>query len=649
MTEVVPATDTIIDESIDPSQKVEKQTKQYSIFSRVEVNFEKFSIWSTKPKRGTAFAESKVIEYDPERLPDGNAVRRKIEIVPSAKYGYPTTQTQVYWYALQKLWHESPNKEKGIVEFSRRQILVDVLGQSYSKKSRRALDLSINQLSSTQLELDYLFYDKAKNETYRELNKFSLLTGIRLTQRKRVDEVIHEKCSVTFHPLITSNLLCGYYKPILSVVSEIDSEIGRLLYSKLDLQFSHYTKYEISTARFFRENGLVGGEYHQPGRRKRALEKAIKELIGKPTSSGAVIAKYEFARTADGKDWKLIVRSKGKRDRNVQVEVLDSLKISEQPEQKQQESSQKTPQKPQESRQKPEKAQAKETPTPPQEKPLQGDSGLHGVAEIFDSMPSAPDSEALNSEALELLKYFDSVFDLSSDLNRNDVPKAELFVERYSLAAGKFLVDFAHQQGSKPGRFSDILPYRAEALEAFNRKPQEPQKSEAKVIPINAAPDDLDLKAIHHFHQKFGGRIQASGKVRSKVKELIDEHGLDFAIFLVDFARKKISDSHSNYQPKTFSGILNSQSEALEEWEAKENSEKLKKKQDDEYWRKKLEEDRDEYKRIHQKRYWKFIIDSLEMQGEYLDKFSQFRVWENEKRSEILENAKNQPPPKRAI
>ena len=637
MTESPSATNAMIAEDLGQSQEAETNLKRHSIFSRVELNLEKFSIWSPKPRHGTKFVDSKVVEYEPERLPDGNLIQRKIEIVPTAKYGYPTTQTQTYCYALQKLWHESEFtvKKKGIVEFSRRQIIVDVLGLTYSKTNRRALDLSLNQMHATQLAYYYLFYDKARDEKYRELKKFHILTELNLTQRTKASEVIHEKCSVTFHPLITSNLLSGYYKPVLAVFSGINSEIGRILYTKLDLQFSHYTKYEISTERFFRENGLVGGEYKHPSGRRRKLENAIQELIGKPTSSGAVITKYEFARTADGKDWKLIVRSKGKRNRTVQAEVIESLQSVETDEQK---PMQKAAQKPREKQHKAKKRQSKEETAPTSEKPLQSESGLHEGSEIFESATSFADaSEVLNSEALELLKYFDSVFDLNSYLNKNDVPKAELFVERYSLSAGKFLVDFAHRQGSEPTRFSDILSYRAEALEAFKHQHQRRQskKSEAKVIPIDATPDEADLKAIHHFHKKFGGRIQASEKIRSKVQSLIKAHSFDFAIFLVDFVQKKISELHSNYQPKSFSGILSSQSEALEEYEKGKRRKQQEKRQAQKLAEVKYENARLDHEKVYRGDYYEYVNELVCSLGdEYPSRFNEFRGWQAEQRRE---------------
>ena len=379
MTEVVPATGKIIAEDSDQSQEVETHLKQRYVISRVETNFERLPIWSPKPKRGTVFTPSKTIELEPERLPDDNLVQRKIEITPSAKYGYPTVQTQEYWYALQKLWHDSPTKETGRVEFSRRQIIEDILGKANGSNPRKALELSILQLAATLFQFDYTFYDKKQDEYHRELRGFSLINDFHLTERRTKDEVTHDKCFVTLHPLIVSNLRCGYFKPILlSVISQLTSDVARLLYRKLDSQFSHYTKYEISTERFFREHGLVGSDYHKPSIRKRLLEKGIQELVGKPTSSGAVIAKYEFARTANGKDWKLIIRaSKGKRLREtVEAEVA---KVSETPPHQQ-----KPPQKAQQPQQKPKKSEAKETPTPTPKKPTGAKSEAGKVLELFD-------------------------------------------------------------------------------------------------------------------------------------------------------------------------------------------------------------------------------------------------------------------------
>ena len=298
------------------SQEVNTLINEKNFIVRVETNLQQLPIWSPIPKRGTVFKPSKTIYLQPETLKNGDVVECKIEISPSAQYGYPTVKTQEYWFILQHLWHEQGQLQDGKIYFSRRQIIEDILGQKNGSNPRKALDLSLLQLAYTGFGFNYVFYDKEQDITHSEIRHFHLVTDLYLTEKKKKDEIIHEKCFITLHPLIVSNLQNNYYKPILlSVVTNLKSDIGKLLYTKVDTHFSHYNKYEISTTRFFKEHGLEGKSYSRPGKRKQLLEKGANELIGKLTSSGATITQYEFQRIANGKDWKILVYSDGKKEK----------------------------------------------------------------------------------------------------------------------------------------------------------------------------------------------------------------------------------------------------------------------------------------------------------------------------------------------
>ena len=414
-----------IPEKTDKSQEIETHLSRHLTIARVENNFEKLPIWSTKPKRTTVFNPSKTIELEPEKLPDGKSIQRKVQIVPSALYGYPTVQTQEYWYALQKLWYESPIRETGIIKFSRRQILVDILGKTYGKKQVQALELGVEQLAGTLFRFDYLLYDKAKDEITKEVRGFSLVTDYHFTSKETKSDIVHDKCTVTFHPLIVSNLRSGYFKPVLlSVVCQLKSDVARLLYRKLDSQFSHYNKYEISTERFFREQGLEGSEYHKPSRRKRLLEKAIQELINKPTSSGAVIAKYEFAKTADNKDWKLIVRaSKGKQvsvaNKDFSAENKEVLNVAEEKHKSSEESHSK--------------------------------KGSDDVENHIPHKPKNDDSQTVNAQAIELLRYFSAKFHDKEEeaYSQQSINSAKEKVTEYDLETCKQLVVYAKIEAKK--------------------------------------------------------------------------------------------------------------------------------------------------------------------------------------------------------
>ena len=444
----------------------------------METNFEKLPIWSPKPKRTTIFTPSKTIELEPEKLPDGNLVNRRIEIVPSAKYGYPTTQTQEYWYAFQKLWHESSIKETGRIEFSRRQIIEDVLGKTYGRQTRRALDLSINQLGTTRFEFDYVIYDKEKDITHRELRKFHLIIEENLTEKKKQNEVVQERCFVVLHPLVVSNLRCGYFKPILlSVVSQLKSDVARLLYRKLDSQFSYYNKYEISTERFFREQGLEGKEYYKPSVRKRLLEKAIQELIKKPTSSGAVIAKYEFAKTADNKDWKLIVRaSKGKQvsipNKGFPVENKEVINVAEK------------------------------------------------VSDVENHIPHKPkndDSQTVNAQAIELLRYFSAQFHdkEEEDYSQKSISSAKRAVAKYGLKPCKELVIFAKSETRKTNFnvavFQGITKYFKAGYEELQKRERIEKLNAEKLAKLHEenARNDHEREFISHYHDYIYELVEA--------------------------------------------------------------------------------------------------------------------------------------------
>ena len=91
--------------------------------------------------------------------------------------------------------------EAGRVEFSRRQIIIDILGKPYGRNARRTCDLNILQLGHTGFEFRYVFYEQKNDITHSELRQFHLLTDLSLTKRKKQGEVIHDRCSVTLHPL----------------------------------------------------------------------------------------------------------------------------------------------------------------------------------------------------------------------------------------------------------------------------------------------------------------------------------------------------------------------------------------------------------------------------------------------------------------
>ena len=455
--------------------KNEENARSDLPIARVEFNLEKLPIWSTKPKRGTIFVPSKTIELEPLKTDDGQTVRRTIKIVPSAEYGYPTVETREHWYGVQHIWEHSIDKKTGDVDFSRRNFIINLLGKTYGKKTRKTFDLSMLQLGHTGLELKHVFYDKENKTTLRELRQFHLLTNLYLTERESANEVVHEKCSVTLHPLIVANLLRGYYKPVLlSVTSQLKSDIARLLYTKLDTQFSHLKKYEISTERFFREHGLEGNDYHKPSVRKRFLERGINELLHKPTSSGAVIEGYEFARTASNKDWKLLAYSNGRGIKNTSViEINSAIKV-------------------------PVSEVSEHTPETVKNPPEQ-------------QVPPSAAQKVIPTDIESLLEYFDTTFHGGKRSSRSQsiLRKASSVIKEHGLPLGKYFVHYAsgkcQETNYKPATFNGISKYLKEALEEHAREARINQRQKAQLQKLHEENKQADhLKTYEKAYYEYG-------------------------------------------------------------------------------------------------------------------------------------------------
>ena len=586
MTEIIPATATIVAEDLDQSQGL----NQPRIVSR-ELNFDFGQFFYPQERRRIFETRYLQAETTDER---GNRQGISAIVNPHARLGTLTTLDERVFYALIEIWQEQ--SKPNVCLFSEREIARRIRVQ-WGGDTAKAIHDSLTRLAGVQIEWQGSFYDSVKGGLTEIRNPFCILNHLEFVSTK-TQHVRTQRAEFGFNQRVVKNLNSNHSRPVrFDVILSFRYPLAQALYTFSEPKLYGTKEYHRRTKKLVGDLGLIAKSWQRRAIRVQEFTKLQKELIGKPTCFGEIIESYEIV---SGKDDAVLVitRSGAGRIKGRKVEVLET------PQAKRLKSSQK-PHKP---CQEAEKVQHKETPTPVSEKPAQGDSGFQELSTVFEDLTSSADiSGEVNAQALELLRYFDSVFGLSSDLNQNDVPKAELFVERYSLSAGKFLVDFAHRQGSEPTRFSDILSYRAEALEAFKHQRQESKNSEGKVVSLNVNPDQPDLKAINYFHSRFGGRIQASEKVRSKVQSLIKAHSLDFAVFLVDFAHKKISETDSSYKPNSFSGILSSQNEALEEWERGKRRKKREEIQAQKLEEMRLEAKENEIYRAHRQEYFASI------------------------------------------
>jgi hypothetical protein len=284
--------------SVSLRKQEERSTPTQRI--RPELNIEKWSIWLPANSRGQGLKE-RVFERE-FQLPDGTKVKGTLTVSPTAK-GDLTTEDQRVYYALVRIW-EAKGRSDTYTPFSLRH-LSKVLGRRWGGQTIRSLRGSLARLAMTSLTWDKTYEDGAARSRLRVNEVFHIVGSLKTVYREKDGHVTTEAGYFRFHDAIIKNLQIHYTKPVLfDVVLSFRSEIAQILYTHLDLILSDKTSYERRSRELFEDLGLVAAEYSKPSARARRLEPALKELQGKPLTTG-LIAKATLKRTNDGEDYKL--------------------------------------------------------------------------------------------------------------------------------------------------------------------------------------------------------------------------------------------------------------------------------------------------------------------------------------------------------
>ena len=441
---ICPMTETILSGKTGESQELNPTR----IVSR-ELNFDFAQFFYPQEKR-------KIFEirhFQSEITDQGITRSISATVKPDATLGTLTTFDERVFYALIEIWLEQGKPH--IVIFSEREIARRIRIK-WGRDTAKAINQSLKRLRLVGIEWLGAFYDSTQKQFVgTDDNPFTILSHLRIISTK-TQGVGSQIAEFRFDERVLQNLNSNYSRPMrFDVILSFHYPLAQALYTFVDPKLYGTKQYHRTTQGLIDDLGLMGKSYQRRSIRVQEFGKLQKELIGKPTSFGEVIEKYEIN---PGKDdaLLLITRSGAGRIKRKKVEVSKA---------KRSESSQK-PQKP---RQEVEKTQPRETSTRASKKPLKA-----------------------KSEALEVLNYFDEVFDLAGDADKqhskNVVSKVEEFIKRNGLEKTKFLIDFARREAPKTGynprTFNGIIQYRSDALKEWeaNERLSERQKREAQKL-----------------------------------------------------------------------------------------------------------------------------------------------------------------------
>jgi hypothetical protein len=272
---------------------------------RVELNVEKWpALWRPAKSKGA----SKVRALEREFVtPDGIRVASRLEI-GFTQFGTVTTEDQRMFYALIRRWEESGKPADRPVFFSARQ-LARLLHKGWGTNVIESITSSLRRLRTTPLRWTNSYHRHDSPKSLEEETIFNFLDQLKIMTRRECGHTTNQQGYFQFGRDILQNLLTNYTKPLFDdEFFQLQTEIGQLLYTHVDLILSGKARYKRCTKDLFADLGLLIPEnpsYRYASNRAQALRKPIAELIGKRLSTGE-LKSITLERTTDGKDYNVV-------------------------------------------------------------------------------------------------------------------------------------------------------------------------------------------------------------------------------------------------------------------------------------------------------------------------------------------------------
>ena len=403
---------------------------------RVELNVEKWpALW--RPASSKKVPVVRTLEREIS-FADGTRGVAKLEI-GFTQLGTITTEDQKMFYALIRHWEENGKPSNRPVYFSDRAISRLLKKKGWGSNVIAAVTGSLRRLRTTPLRWTKSYHKKDTPEReYEEETFFTFLDTLKIVTRKEHGHITNQQGYFQFDKEILSNLLNNYTKPLLDEeFFKLQTEIGQLLYTHVDLVMADKFRYERCSKELFYDLGLLkeNPSYRFASNRKQALARPIAELQGRRLSTG-VLRSIVIERTKDGNDYKLVFQ-KGK------AAAVDALQ----------------------------------------------------EATTFDAQPENPKivvndyskrADPLVGQAQELLLHFHKLFHgvQSHHPLPRETTQALVLISQHGLERANHLISFAKEAASTsnytPQTFGGILQYTSRALADFDRHQKPEQKAAAQ-------------------------------------------------------------------------------------------------------------------------------------------------------------------------
>jgi hypothetical protein len=387
---------------------------------RSELNIEKWpAIWQPSKSKNKPALRTMQRELSGDH---GARIISRVE-VGYTQLGTLTTEEQKLLYVLIKLW-EDDGKPDVQVFISTRGLARLLKKKGWGTNVIHAITKSLRKLRTIPIEWINSYYDQTSGgAVVVDRRPFTILGDLRIVERHQDGAVNSSLGYFKFDDHILRNLQRNFTKPVcIEEFFKLRSEIAQLIYSHIDLMLFDKSRYERRSRELFDDLGLKNPEYEHMYERRRALEKAVRELDGIQLSRGAVKS-AAVEKTSDGKDYK-VVFIKG-----------------------------------------------------PSARPnLQGEDGYEELAApaVVVNNYSRP-KDPLTEQAEDLVRHFHrSVHAVDiQDPQTKEVSQALSLISKHGFEPSKFIVEFAAAKAAQTNypiqHFGAVLGYASRGMAAFKR------------------------------------------------------------------------------------------------------------------------------------------------------------------------------------
>jgi hypothetical protein len=479
---------------------------------RSELNIEKWpAIW--QPAKSKNKPALRTMER--EITKDGNRIVSRVE-VGYTQLGTLSTEEQKMLYVLIKLWEEG-GKPDTQVFFSTRGLARMLKKKGWGTNVINAITKSLRKLRTVPIEWINSYYDQSKQgAVVVDRRPLTLLGDLRVIERRQDGAVNSSLGYFKFDDHVLNNMQLNYTKPVcIEEFFKLKSEIAQLIYSHIDLMLFDKSKYERRSRELFDDLGLKNHEYTHMYERKRAIEKALKELEGIRLSSGT-LRTATIEKTVDGKDYK-VAFVKG-----AAAASIDAISLEKLPE-----------------------------PVP---------SGV-----IINDYSQTKNLLARQAEEL-VLKFYKLFHDVETHESQSkELAQALSLIAQHGLNQAKHVIEFAKDAAAtsnyQPQTFGGILHYTSRALADFDRQRRKPSGSsmptasakpsthktergmfargEARLAALTPeqhqawfAQIQAELRQAHSFLATKEGTAMHDAMIRSRIVRHLDQEPMD--LFALD-------------------------------------------------------------------------------------------------------------------